>query len=220
MVHRRWLIATVLLAWLAAPTSWSLAATRSAAPPAADEPLVDAAARYLDGLTTAQGRFVQEDSAGHQASGTFWLQRPGRARFDYDPPSGLAMASDGTLVSVVNHQLKTIQSYPLSFTPLALFLARDIRLGRGGFVRQVRSRSADFDIELAKPKGASKERIDLTFSRAPLALTGWTLTDARGQTVKVRLTSLQRSAPRPKAFFNIYDPSLHGSRPAGSVPLD
>ncbi len=41
---------------------------------------------YLNGIVTMQTRFVQTDGNGGLARGTFWLHRPGRLRFEYDPP--------------------------------------------------------------------------------------------------------------------------------------
>ncbi len=171
-----------------------------------DERDVARVVAYLQSLNTAQGRFTQTDARGGQRGGTFYLQRPGRARFDYDPPSGLAIASDGHEVSVVDRRLKTIQSYPLGLTPLALFLARDIRLDRGVKVVQVTHGDAGLTVLARDGRGKAKGSIALTFSEPPLALTGWTLTDARGSQVKVRLEGFVRSEPRDPAFFKLSDP--------------
>jgi len=186
----------------------------------ADQALVDQAAAYLDGLTNAEGRFVQTDGAGRQESGAFWLQRPGRARFEYDPPSGLAIASDGHLVSVVNRRLKTIQNYPLAFTPLSIFLSRNIRLDRKVTVESVAASDQALHITLAEGGGSGRGTIRLDFTRSPLSLAGWRIVDSRGQAVEVRLTRLDRSAPRPKAFFDIYDPSLHGVGTGAASPAN
>lgn len=220
MIRRRpVLIALMLMSF--AGTAWGSPVTPvTPALSAADQALVDQAAHYLNGLTSAEGRFVQTDAAGRKASGAFWIQRPGRARFDYDAPSGLAMASDGRLVSVVNHRLKTIQSYPLGMTPLSIFLAKDVHFTGNVVVRQVKASANALTIEAADRRAPSRGRVSLIFAREPLALTGWSLTDARGQTVDVAITKLERSAPRPKAFFDIYDPSLHGPRPGETTPLD
>ena len=211
MIDRRAFFWTPTVLWLA-----SSALAEPASPPGlsvGDQALVDKATAYLQALTCAEGRFVQSDASGREVAGTFWLQRPGRARFDYDPPSGLAIASDGRLVSVVNHRLKTIQSYPLGLTPLSIFLSRDIRLDRDVVVRKVDANATTFTLVAAERRARDRGFIALSFAREPLALAGWSLTDARGQTVRVRLTRLARAAPRPKAFFDIYDPSLHGPRP-------
>lgn len=171
-----------------------------------DQRTVADVAGYLQGLTNASGRFVQTSARGAQADGVFYLQRPGRARFDYDPPSGVVIASDGRAVSVVDHRLKTIHVYPLSTTPLGLFLARDIRLDRGVVVTKVTRNQGNLSLIAQDSRKASRGRIGLTFSEAPLALTGWTLTDQRGGVVTVRLEGFKRSEPRDPGFFELSDP--------------
>ena len=83
------------LLFLAAPI---LLAGAAASP--ADDPLVARAIGYLDGLTSVKGRFQQTNEKGSEADGTFYLARPGRARFDYDPPSGLVITCDGRTITL------------------------------------------------------------------------------------------------------------------------
>ena len=177
-------------------------------PPALSAPdaaLVNRAVAYLQALTTAKGRFVQTDAKGAVTEGTIYLQRPGRARFEYDPPSGLVIASDGHEVSVVDRRLKTIQSYPLGLTPLSLFLARDIRLDKGVVVRQVTREPGGFAIVARDGRKKAEGQIVLYFADAPVALTGWAVADGQGRTVRVRLTDFARSSPFPAKFFELYD---------------
>ena len=112
-----------------------VAGAASAAPPAPlaaeDLAAVDKAADYLAALDAAWGRFVQPDPNGAVSQGEIYLERPGKARFAYDPPSGMLMVSDGGNVSVVDPRLKTFDRYPLGSTPLALFPSRDVRVDRG-----------------------------------------------------------------------------------------
>jgi outer membrane lipoprotein-sorting protein len=180
-----------------------------AAPPptplsADDTALVSKAVAYLEGLSSAKGRFEQTDARGDLTTGTFYLQRPGRARFDYDPPSGLAIASDGHEVSVVNRRLKTIQSYPLGMTPLGLFLAKNIRLDRGVVVRAVEHTAGGFTVVAGDRRGSVHGSIALDFTDAPLRLTGWTIIDGRAQSVRVRLAQLSPSPPLSPGFFELY----------------
>ncbi len=174
---------------------------------APDAALVARAVAYLQTLTTARGRFVQTDARGAVTQGTIWLQRPGRARFEYDPPSGLVVASDGHEVSVVDRRLKTIHSYPLGLTPLSLFLARDIRLDKGVAVSRVDRQAGGFSITARDGRKKAEGRIVLDFADTPVALTGWALTDAQGRTVRVRLVGLVPAAPRERKFFELHDPS-------------
>src|SRR5689334_18303717 len=96
-----------------------------------DQAMVSRAIAYLEGLGEARGRFVQTDPRGQTSQGAVYLKRPGKARFDYDPPSGLLVVSDGSTVSVADSRLKTFDRYPLGATPLSLFLSKSIRLDRG-----------------------------------------------------------------------------------------
>ncbi len=164
------------------------------------------AAACLDQLRSAEGRFVQTSADGRQATGRFWLLRPGRARFDYDPPSGLQIASDGRLVSVIDRRLKTVHNYPLGVTPLGIFLARDIRLDRRVQVVRVVDRATALSVTVRAAKDPGHGQITLEFARGPMRLTGWTLTDARGQSVQVSLIGLKESPAMPKSFFDPPDP--------------
>lgn len=172
-----------------------------------DQALVDKAVAYLQGLTAAQGRFRQTDYRGTQTTGRLWLQRPGRARFAYDPPSGLVLVSDGRVVAQTNSKLKTTSRVPLAATPLALFLAKDIRLDRGVQVTEVkRYGGGDFAIVARDARRETPGQIELRFAGAPLALTGWTIVDTQGRATRIDLTDLQRVGGLDAKLFNVPPP--------------
>jgi outer membrane lipoprotein-sorting protein len=203
-VHRRAALIGLALAFTAGAAGAN--APVASALSEEDQRTVDEVIRYLEGLTTATGHFVQTTARGSQSSGTFYLQRPGRARFDYDPPSGLVIASDGRNVSVVDRRLKTIHVYPLGGSPLGLFLAKDIRLDRGVQVTQVIRGPGRLTLVARDVRKTSPGSIALDFNEKPLTLTGWTVTDARGGVVKVRLEGFHRSEPHDPEFFQLSDP--------------
>ena len=199
---------SLALGLAAAPLAGGLfAATPAAAQlSAADKALVDKAVAYLEGLSQAKGAFVQTDPRGVTTQGQIYLKRPGEARFDYAPPSGLLVVSDGDLVSIANEKLKTFESYPLGATPLSLFLARQIRLDRGVQVTRV-SRLADgFSITARDGKKEADGQITLTFADAPMRLIGWTITDPQGQSTRIRLTSLEKVSGLDESLFVLKDP--------------
>jgi len=191
-------------AGLAAP---ALAARPQIAPLSeADRALVDKAAAYLQGLTEAKAHFVQTDPRGGTSQGTLYMQRPGKARFAYDPPSGLLVVADGHNVSIANSQLKTFDSYPLMATPLSIFLARQIRLDKGIVVSNV-SRMADgFSITARDGRKQAEGQITLTFSDNPITLVGWTVTDAQGASTRIRLSGLDRTGGLNRSLFVLNDP--------------
>ena len=199
--------AAFVLALLAAPLAQADPLT------ADDSALVQRATAYLQHLTTAKGRFSQTNARGQVATGTFVLQRPGKARFDYDPPSGLTIASDGHRVAVLDRRLKTIQASPLGLTPLSLFLAKDIRLDKGVKVAKVTRAAGAFTVVATDAGHKAQGQIALDFTEAPTALTGWTITDAAGGATRVKLTEFAADAPREAGFFVLQDP-----RPVGAPP--
>jgi outer membrane lipoprotein-sorting protein len=174
---------------------------RAMALDADDQALVDKAVAYLQGLPAAKGRFVQTDSRGSVTHGAVYLQRPGRARFEYDPPSSLLVVSDGRVVSVANKRLKTVSRYFLSQTPLKLFLADEIRLDRGVTVSRVNRHADGFDLTAQDRAGKTRGQIVLTFADSPMQLVGWKITDARNAATTVRLTSLVRASGFDPGLF-------------------
>src|SRR5476649_472381 len=152
-----------------------------------DDALVARAVAYLDALTAAKGTFQQTDPKGVTVTGTFYLARPGRARFEYDPPSGLLITSDGKTVIMSDSRLKTFQHFALSSTPLALFLADHIRLDKGARIERVDRSAGGFSITARDGHGLAQGQITLYFAEAPLRLSGWALIDAQGRATQVAL---------------------------------
>ena len=166
-----------------------------------DDALVAKAVAYLDGLTSVKGAFQQTDQKGVTVTGTFYLARPGRARFQYDPPSGLVITSDGKTVVLTDSRLKTLQRIPLSSTPLALFLADHIRLDRGAKVAHVDRTTQGFSITARDGRGLAQGEITLYFNDGPMRLAGWGIVDAQGRATRVALGALSPLAnPSPDLF--------------------
>lgn len=184
----------------------ALAQSRAPGLKAEDQALVDRAVAYLEGLAEAKGRFVQTDPRGSTSQGAVYLKRPGKARFDYDAPAGLLVVSDGGRVSIANSKLKTFESYPLMATPLSLFLARQIRLDRGVVISRVSRLSDGFSITARDGKKQAEGQITLSFTDSPLRLAGWTVTDAQGQSTRIRLTQLEKASGLAPSLFVLNDP--------------
>jgi len=200
--------AFALLALTGAANAQAPASPPAAAAPltAADQALVDRAVAYLEGLNSASGRFVQTDARGAVTQGTIALQRPGKARFEYDPPSGLLVVAGGGTVSVFDRRLKTFDSYPIRATPLGLFLAGRIKLDGGVKVTRVAQLADGFSLTAEDPKKLTRGSITLNFSNRPLALLGWSLVDPRGSLTRVRLVDLKPAAGLDPRQFVLKDP--------------
>ncbi|MDB5455177.1 MAG: outer rane lipoprotein carrier protein LolA [Caulobacter sp.] len=206
---RRFLLALAGAALLTAG-----AATAEAAPlSAADQALVDKATAYIQTLGSVAGRFTQVDARGVTTGGQLWLQRPGKARFAYDGASGLLVVSNGNNVNIWDPRLKSYESYPLSRTPLALLLAREVRLDRGVTISAVTRRADGFSITAVDAKRQTLGKISLDFSDGPVALTGWTVTDVKGGQTRVTLSGLRPASGLDKKLFVLSDPRPRVGKP-------
>ena len=83
---------------------------------------------YLSSINTLAGNFVQVGPDGTRLTGDFYIQKPGKARFEYDQPSPIDMISDGTTLAVRDRKLATQDIYPLSQTPLRYLMSDRIDL--------------------------------------------------------------------------------------------
>lgn len=219
MTTRRTLLAAGLAAALASPALTSPVWAQGSTAPvpaklsAEQKALLDKATAYIQGLSSAKGRFVQTDQRGTQTQGTFYLQRPGKARFQYDPPAGLLVVSNGNNVNIFDSRLKTYESYPLSKTPLNLLLAREVRLDRGVVITDVRPLADGFTIVAQDAKRQALGRISIDFSNGPVALMGWTVTDIKGGQIRVRLADFAETANLDPKLFVLTDPRRKVGKP-------
>ncbi|MFT4254430.1 MAG: outer-membrane lipoprotein carrier protein LolA [Caulobacter sp.] len=180
-----------------------------------DKALIAKATAYIQSLTNAKGRFVQTDPRGVTTQGTLWLQRPGKARFEYDGPGGLLVVSNGGSVNIVDSRLKTFESYPLSRTPLALLLAREVRLDRGVKITGVRKLADGFTIVAQDARRQTLGRLEMNFSNEP-ELIGWTISDVKGGQTRVRLSGLEKIGAIDPKLFILIDPRRRvGKNPTG-----
>lgn len=171
--------------------------------------IVAAASAALNRLTALEGRFLQINPDGARAPGSFWMQRPGRLRFEYDAPNPLVVVADGATVAVEDRALKSVDRVPLRSTPLHFVLKRDIDLARDARVTRVWREGDATLIALRDRTGESDGQITLAFVGPNLALERWTVLDGDG-----RRTELMLQDARPASRI---DPQLFRTSP-GSDP--
>lgn len=213
MTHRRFLLAAGLAAAIASPAFAQQAKPAPAVLSAEQKALLDKATAYIQGLSSAKGRFVQTDARGTVTQGTLYLQRPGKARFAYDPPAGLLVVSNGNNVNIFDSRLKTFESYPLSKTPLNLLLAREVRLDRGVTITDIRPLADGFTIVAQDGKRQALGKISIDFSNSPVGLMGWTVTDIKGGQIRVRLSDFVETSDLDPKLFVLTDPRRKVGRP-------
>jgi outer membrane lipoprotein-sorting protein len=198
-------LAAAALVTSAAPVMTAQAAPAVANLPATDRAALNAASAYLQNLTSARGRFVQTDPNGQVSQGTFYLQRPGKIRFEYDAPSRMLVVADGSNINVHDPRLKTFRRYPQGSTPLSLFLGRTINLETRAVTSVTRS-AGGVAISARDPKNPRSGYITIGFSGSPLRLSEWTVVDPQNRKTRVRITSMTQTS-NPASLFTLRNPN-------------
>lgn len=180
---------------------------------AEDQATLRQAQAYLNALTAAQGNFIETGPGGQQRTGKFWLQRPGKMRFEYTEPAGLLVVADGNNVKRYDPRLNVFRQVPLAATPLSTFLAREVRLDQGVRVDRVtRMASGAFAITARDASKPNEGSVILAFAGSPLRLQEWSITDAQGSRTRIQLTSLQPASGLAASLFQLRDPTRRPSR--------
>ena len=166
--------------------------------------LVDRVSLYLSTIQTLLGDFVQVGPDGSRAEGQFYIQKPGRVRFEYNPPSPIDITADGRLVSVRNRNLDTQDLFPLSQTPLRFLLSDRIDLKRETNIVGVYADDifATIVIEERQPL-IGTNRLMMMFDAKDLQLKQWTVTDAQGYDTTVAVHNLDATTRPDPSIFTI-----------------
>ncbi|MDQ0392420.1 LolA family protein [Labrys monachus] len=170
----------------------------------ADKATLDQIDKYFNSIRVMSGKFVQIGADGQRITGSFWVSKPGRMRFDYDPPSPLQLLADGTSVAVRNRKLNTQDLYLISQTPLRFLLADSIDLIQDSRVIALGREQAGVSVVLEEKSSiGGSARIQLSFPAPSFTLRQWTITDAQGYDTTVTITSLDTTSRPPDRIFYI-----------------
>ncbi len=164
----------------------------TALPAAAEKLSLGQISNYLNGLQTAQGEFTQINDDGTISTGRIFIKRPGRVRFEYDPPERTLVVADGDTVGIVDAKSNTTpEAYPLHRTPLHIILARDVDLTRERMVTGHASDGKTTTIRAQDPENPEYGSIELVFTADPVELRQWVINDSAGARTTVVLGDLQ-----------------------------
>jgi outer membrane lipoprotein-sorting protein len=162
---------------------------------------------YLNGLTTIAADFTQVAPDGSLASGKFYLQRPGKMRWQYDPPTPILMVSNGSTITYFDRELAQTSYIPIEST-LAGFLARDtITLSGDVTVKSLVENAGILRLTIFQTGKDDEGSLLLEFSDHPLQLRNFTVTDAAGQVTTIALNNARFGDALDAELFVFRDPS-------------
>ena len=157
--------------------------------------------RYLNSLKTATADFTQVNADGSISTGTVYIQRPNRVRFEYKGDRTLVLASAGQVAVFDGKTKGTPQQYPLSKTPLSLILAPNVNLGQARMVTAHAEKKNTTVVTAQDPQHPEYGNIQMVFTANPTQLRQWVITDDTGKRTTVILGDMKTGVSfNPSAF--------------------
>lgn len=168
------------------------------------------AERYLNEVRSLRSRFVQVASNGAYSEGEVFINRPGRMRFEYDPPNPILLIADGTNLLYYDKELKQATFIPLWETPLWFLIRKKVDLSGDVQVTAIEQQASTLRMTLQDVESADLGAVTLVFSDRPFALRSWEVTDAQGITTNLTLINPDFGAKIDKSVFDYGDLDVYG----------
>lgn len=205
MMHRRVVLAGLGLALGAG------AAMTGGRDVAAQASVIADVERYLNAIDTLEATFSQIAPNGELATGTVYIQRPGRLRFDYDPPSRIRLVAPGDWRLVFyDASIQQVNVIPISQTPLGILLDAEIALDADVEVTGIERAGDEVALTVVRKDAADQGSVTLVFGERPLALRRWSVVDAQGLVTHVLLEDVEMGGALDPELFRWRDPKLFG----------
>ncbi|NRG17153.1 outer membrane lipoprotein carrier protein LolA [Rhizobiales bacterium] len=159
--------------------------------------------KYFNSVKTMHGDFIQFGPNGERAEGKFYLARPGKIRFYYNPPAKIDIIADGKSVSVKDRKLATQDIWPLNETPLRFLLADKINLLKNAQVTHVSVEPDLVTVVINDDSTFGSGKLTLIFDAKSTELKQWTVTDAQGLDTSVAIYNTTVNGPTNPKLFEI-----------------
>jgi outer membrane lipoprotein-sorting protein len=206
-MRRRLILPLLALPLLpAAALAQGRAQGRAAALTDAERAVLARVEAYLNGLRTLRARFLQIAQNGASAEGQAFIYRPGRMRFDYDPPEPLLLVASGGQFLLYDRQMRSPSTVPVSSTPLSVLLQSTIRLSGDVTVTRVERAGGFLRITLHRTANPSEGRLTLVFQEEPMELRQWVVVDAQARETRVTLSAIETGMRLDTRLFDFNDP--------------
>lgn len=178
---------------------------------------LDMAVGALRAISTMKADFIQTDRNGQSVAGVMTLKRPGKIRFEYGKSVPMLVVSNGKSMYLVDYEVKQVQRWPISNSPLGALLdpSRDVKK----YGKLLPTSHPDVvSVEVRDTKHPEYGVITLIFSRdasAPggLQLTHWVALDSQNNRTTVRLRNQRYGVAVADSAFTFKDPRKTSRRP-------
>lgn len=168
------------------------------------------AEEWIANLKTAQARFEQRGYDGTKLTGNFYISRPGKLRFEYDPPMKDFIVADGVFLHFYDATQRQMSSAPIGSTLADFLLRPDTRFDGDLKVVKVSTRAKTVLVTLAQSADPAAGQVELRFTEEPFMLKSWQILDGQGLSTEIVLSNLKLGVPVSPSKFVYKDPAGRG----------
>jgi len=181
-----------------------------------DEADLAQAQAYLNAIHTLKAHFLQVAPDGAMSQGTVWMERPGRMRFEYDPPAPYLLVAGGGVLSFEDKSIQQVSQAPLSLTPLGMLLSDHIRFSGPVTVTGIQRLPGQLQVTLVRTSSPHDGSLTLLFTQNPLSLRQWTVRDAQDRVTTVTLYNVEQGVSlNPQLFQFVYPQNFNNGGNGG-----
>jgi outer membrane lipoprotein-sorting protein len=157
--------------------------------------------QYFNSIRTLKARFVQSNPNGSVVQGNLYVRRPGRMRFEYDPPSQLKIVADGYQVTMWDNATRDFGQWPIGWTAASFLVKDPLSLSGDLRVEKIERVSGLIEATMSQTRKPQEGKVIVRLGENPLQLRGWTIIDNRGNRVTVSLSEMQTGLQLADSLF-------------------
>jgi outer membrane lipoprotein-sorting protein len=157
--------------------------------------------KYFNSIKTMKSRFVQSNPNGSIAQGTLYVRRPGRMRFEYDPPSQLKIVADGYQVTMWDNATRDFGQWPIGWTAASFLVKEPLSLTGDLQVEKIDRVNGLLEATMSQARKPQDGKVVVRFAENPMLLRGWTIIDNRGNRVTMSLSDMQTGLQLADSLF-------------------
>lgn len=162
---------------------------------------------YLSGISSIVANFTQESADGSKGAGKFFLKRPGKMRWQYNPPTPILLVSDGKVVTYYDAGLDQVTYIGVDDTLANFLTKKEIKLDSDSTrVTKYSHANGIISVTLVQTKKPADGSLTINFNDKPLNIKDMVAVDATGNATTVKLADAQFGPVLDDKLFVFEDP--------------
>ena len=153
--------------------------------------IINKVENYFKNLDTLEADFIQVGPSGKVSEGKFFLDLPGKVRFDYKKPNNILITCQGYWLTIQDRKLKQTNNIPVNKTPLNFLLKKNFKLNNENIKFNILKDLGLINLIIEDTKNNKGTKLIMQFSETPFNLKKWIIRDPLDNETSVLIQNLQ-----------------------------